>query len=128
MKTVYQLVKNTGFTVKDLADKLSVSKTTLEKYMNGTRTPSSEMLDLIYYYAKEINPASWHCGIIDFYNDTMNGSATLRLLDIVNGGLQSIQKTDFEYLKALHPYLPEPSAKLVSEIVSEQDNNNVESK
>ena len=60
MKTVYQLVKNTGFTVNELADKLSVSKTTLEKYMNGTRTPSGEILDLIYYYAKEINPASIH--------------------------------------------------------------------
>lgn len=125
MKTVYQLVKNTGFTVNELADKLSVSKTTLEKYMNGTRTPSGEILDLIYYYAKEINPASWHCGIIDFYNAERNSSGTLRLLDIVREGVSSIQNTDFNLLKALQPYLSEGSARLVDEIVSGQDNNNV---
>ena len=118
MKTVYQLVKKTGFTVNELANKLSVSKTTLEKYMNGTRTPSNEILDLIYYYAKEINPASWHCGIIDFYNAERNCSGTLRLLDIVREGVSSIQKTDFELLKALQPYLSEGSARLVSKIVS----------
>lgn len=118
MKTVYQLVKKTGFTVNELANKLSVSKTTLEKYMNGTRTPSSEILDLIYYYAKKINPASWHCGIIDYYNATKNGPGTLRLLDIVREGVSSIQKTDFNLLKALQPYLSEGSARLVSEIVS----------
>lgn len=120
MKTISQLVKSTDFTVQELADKLGVSKTTLEKCMNGTRTPNSKMLDLIYYYAHEINPASWHCAIIDYYNETKNGSGTLRLLDIVNDGIDSIQDTDYELVKALQPYLSEGSAMLVNDIITQK--------
>lgn len=120
MKTISQLVKSTDFTVQELADKLGVSKTTLEKCMNGTRTPNSKMLDLIYYYAHEINPTAWHSGVIDYYNNTKDGTGTLRLLDIVNDGIDSINETDTELLKALQYYLSESSARLADEIINKK--------
>lgn len=125
MKTLLEIVKKTNFTLHELSEKISVPDTTLQKWIYGSRTPNPEKVDMIYYYAHEINPASWHCGIIDYYNATKNGSGTLRLLDIVREGVSSIQKTDFNLLKALQPYLSEGSARLVDEIVSKQDNNNV---
>lgn len=120
MKTISQLVKSTNFTVQELADKLGVSKTTLEKCMSGTRTPNSKTLDLIYYYAHEINPTAWHSGIIDYYNNTRDGAGTLRLLDIVREGIDSIQDTDYELVKALQPYLSEGSARLVNDIITQK--------
>lgn len=120
MKTISQLVKSTNFTVQELADKLGVSKTTLEKCMNGTRTPNSKTLDLIYYYAHEINPTAWHSGIIDYYYDTKDGTGTLRLLDVVNDGIDGIQDTDYELVKALQPYLSEGSAILANDIIKQK--------
>lgn len=125
MKTLLEIVKKTNLTLSELSEKISLSDNTLQKWIYGSRTPNPEKVDMIYYYAHEINPASWHCGIIDYYNATKNGSGTLRLLDIVREGVSSIQKTDFNLLKALQPYLSEGSARLVDEIVSKQDNNNV---
>lgn len=120
MKTISQLVKSTDFTVQELADKLNVSKTTLEKCMNGTRTPNTKTLDLICYYAHEINPTAWHSGIIDYYYDTKDGTGTLRLLDVVNDGIDSIQDTDYELVKELQPYLSEGSARLVNDIITQK--------
>lgn len=120
MKTLLEIVKKTNLTLSELSEKISVPDNTLQKWIYGSRTPNPEKVDLIYYYAHEINPASWRCAIIDYYNETKNGSGTLRLLDIVREGVDSIQTSDFELLKALQPYLSESSTRLVNDIITQK--------
>lgn len=125
---LFKIIKKTGLSLDALGEKIGVSKSTLNKWKSGERTPDSEKVDIIYYLAKEINPASWHTGIIDYYNATKDGTGTLRLLDIVNDGIGSIRETDFELLKALRLYLSESAAMLADEIIKKMENENVESK
>ena len=120
MKKLLEIVKKTSLTLSELSEKICVPDNTLQKWIYGSRTPNPEKVDLIYYYAHEINPASWHCAIIDYYNETKNGSGTLRLLDIVNDGIDSIQDTDYELIKELQPYLSEGSAMLVNDIITQK--------
>lgn len=115
---LFKIIKKTGLSLDALGGKIGVSKSTLNKWKSGERTPDPEKVDIIYYLAKEINPASWHCGVIDYYNATKDGTGTLRLLDIVNDGIGSIRETDFELLKALRLYLSESAAMLADEIIS----------
>ena len=120
MKKLLEIVKKTSLTLSELSEKISVPDNTLQKWIYGSRTPNPEKVDLIYYYAHEINPAAWHSGIIDYYYDTKDGIGTLRLLDVVNDGIGSIQDTDYELVKALQPYLSEGSARLVNDIITQK--------
>lgn len=115
---LFKIIKKTGLSLDTLGEKINVSKSTLNKWKSGDRTPDPEKLDIIYYLAKEINPASWHTAIINYYNATKDGAGTLRLLDIVNDGIGSIRETDFDLLKALKLYLSESAAMLADEIIS----------
>lgn len=114
---LFKIIKKTGLSLDTLGEKINVSKSTLNKWKSGERTPDPEKVDIIYYLAKEINPASWNTGIIDYYNATKDGTGTLRLLDVVNDGIGSIRETDFELLKALKLYLSESAAMLADEII-----------
>lgn len=125
---LFKIIKKTGLSLDALGKKIGVSKSTLNKWKSGERTPDPEKVDIIYYLAKEINPVSWHCSVIDYYNATKDGTGTLRLLDIVNDGIGSIRETDFELLKALRLYLSESAAMLADEIIKKRENENVESK